>query len=162
MRGERSVFGLFAQMLVAHFDPGFPRDGSHSRNEIVFAGLVVMAGSLHPIPSRTRSLKSPALMVLRLKAWESKSPPGLPKRFRSLLLNNLTALQRGFFYCLNCRFGFCFQSFGSHIPIVAATVPAPVTAVALNTTKAVASFADVVALSWAEKYNCRTASGTNI
>lgn len=52
-----------------------------SHTKIVFAGPVVMAGSLHPIPSRTRSLKSPALMVLRLKAWESKSSPGLPKRF---------------------------------------------------------------------------------
>ncbi|MEL6362563.1 MAG: hypothetical protein AAFR21_15910, partial [Pseudomonadota bacterium] len=27
-----------------------------------------------------RSLNSPALMVLRLKAWESKSPPGLQNR----------------------------------------------------------------------------------
>lgn len=46
---------------------------------IVFAGPVVLAGSFHPIPSRTRSLNSPALMVLRLKAWESKSPPGLQR-----------------------------------------------------------------------------------
>lgn len=75
MRGERSVLGLFAHNGLHIL---FLRQKS-SRIEIIFAGLVVMAGSLHPIPSRTRSLKSPALMVLRLKAWESKSPPGLPR-----------------------------------------------------------------------------------
>ena len=32
----------------------------------------------HPIPSRTRSLSPPEPMVLCLKAWESRSPPGLP------------------------------------------------------------------------------------
>ena len=32
----------------------------------------------HPIPFRTRSLSPPEPMVLRLKARESRSPPGLP------------------------------------------------------------------------------------
>src|SRR5262247_2526013 len=44
-----------------------------------FAGLVVIAGSLNPIPSRTRPLNSPAPMVLSLKAWKSRSLPGLPR-----------------------------------------------------------------------------------
>src|SRR5215475_5029511 len=48
-----------------------------------FAGLVAVAGSLNPIPSRTRPLNSPAPMVLSLKAWKSRSLPGLP---RTLLL----------------------------------------------------------------------------
>ena len=44
-----------------------------------FAGLVVLAGSQYPIPSRTRPLNSPAPMVLSLKAWKSRSLPGLPR-----------------------------------------------------------------------------------
>src|SRR5215470_13850383 len=44
-----------------------------------FAGLVVLAGSLNPIPSRTRPSKSPAPMVLSLKTWKSRSLPGLPR-----------------------------------------------------------------------------------
>src|SRR5262249_133207 len=44
-----------------------------------FADLVVLAGSLNPIPSRTRPLNSPAPMVLSLKAWKSRSLPGLPR-----------------------------------------------------------------------------------
>src|SRR5437868_10316109 len=43
-----------------------------------FAGLVVLARSLNPIPSRTRPLNSSAPMVLWLKPWESRSLPGLP------------------------------------------------------------------------------------
>src|SRR3984893_12496076 len=43
------------------------------------AGLVVLAGSPNPIPSRTRPLNSPAPMVLSLKAWKSRSLPGLPR-----------------------------------------------------------------------------------
>src|SRR5262245_61710165 len=44
-----------------------------------FAGLVVLAGSLYPIPSRTRPLNFPAPMVLSLKTWKSRSLPGLPR-----------------------------------------------------------------------------------
>ena len=41
-----------------------------------FADLVVLAGEFHPIPFRTRPLKPPAPMVLRLKPRESRSLPG--------------------------------------------------------------------------------------
>ena len=51
---------------------------------LAFADPVVMAGVPHPIPSRTRSLSPLALMVLRLKARESKSLPGQLK----LAMNN--------------------------------------------------------------------------
>src|ERR1700757_860111 len=47
-----------------------------------FAGLVVLAGSLNPIPSRTRPLNFPAPMVLSLKTWKSRSLPGLPRTER--------------------------------------------------------------------------------
>ena len=38
-------------------------------------GLVAIARGKHPIPSRTRPLSPAAPMVLRLKTWESRSPP---------------------------------------------------------------------------------------
>jgi hypothetical protein len=44
-----------------------------------FAGLVVIARSLYPIPFRTRPSKSSAPMVLSLKAWKSRTLPGLPR-----------------------------------------------------------------------------------
>src|SRR5487761_2133144 len=44
-----------------------------------FAGLVVLARSLNPIPSRTRPLNSSAPMGLWLKPWESRTRPGLPR-----------------------------------------------------------------------------------
>src|SRR6202043_1872495 len=50
-----------------------------------FAGLVVLARSLNPIPSRTRPLDSSAPMVLWLKPWESRSLPGLPRTRNSSL-----------------------------------------------------------------------------
>ena len=49
----------------------------------LFSGLVVIARAKHPIPSRTRPLSAVAPMVLRLKTWESRSPPNL-KRDTSL------------------------------------------------------------------------------
>ena len=42
-----------------------------------FEGLVATARGKHPVPSRTRPLSPVAPMVLRLKTWESRSPPGL-------------------------------------------------------------------------------------
>src|SRR5690606_7604284 len=42
-------------------------------------GLVVIARAKHPIPSRTRPLSAVAPMVLRLKTWESRSPPNLAR-----------------------------------------------------------------------------------
>src|SRR5580700_9706056 len=44
-----------------------------------FADLVAIARSPYPIPSRTRPSKSSAPMVLSLKAWKSRSLPGLPR-----------------------------------------------------------------------------------
>ncbi len=49
-----------------------------SPQRIRFVDLVVMPRGPHPIPSRTRSLSLSGPMVLRLKARESRSPPGLP------------------------------------------------------------------------------------
>ena len=42
-----------------------------------FVDLVVLAERLHTIPFRTRKLRAPAPMVLCLKAWESRTLPGL-------------------------------------------------------------------------------------
>ena len=47
-----------------------------------FLGLVVIARAKHPIPSRTRPLSAVAPMVLRLKTWESRSPPNLKRNPR--------------------------------------------------------------------------------
>ena len=41
----------------------------------------------HPIPSRTRQLSTVALMVLRLKTWESKSLPDLIRNILDILSN---------------------------------------------------------------------------
>ena len=48
-----------------------------------FPGLVVTARARHPIPSRTRPLSAVAPMVLRLKTWESRSPPNLERNDRT-------------------------------------------------------------------------------
>ena len=50
--------------------------GIHSR---AFLGLVIIARAKHPAPFRTRQLSAVAPMVLRLKAWESRSSPNLVK-----------------------------------------------------------------------------------
>src|SRR3954470_17281189 len=63
-----------------------------------FAGLVVLARSLNPIPSRTRPLNSSAPMVLWLKPWESRSLPGLPRTKQFLFTchdQNKTPLPKG-------------------------------------------------------------------
>src|ERR1700730_11109632 len=51
-----------------------------------FAGLVVIAGEFHPIPFRTRPLKPPAPMVLRVNTRESRSPPGLQRTDHQTIL----------------------------------------------------------------------------
>src|ERR1700753_1224335 len=56
-----------------------------------FAGLVVLARSLNPIPSRTRPLNSSAPMVLWLKPWESRSLPGLPRTKQFLFRRHQSA-----------------------------------------------------------------------
>src|SRR5215211_5613321 len=75
-----------------------------------FADLVALAGGLNPIPSRTRPLNSPAPMVLSLKAWKSRSLPGLPRTEKSSTRINdkqkpagnggLFALDRGATRCI--------------------------------------------------------------
>jgi hypothetical protein len=55
----------------------------------LFSGLVVIAGVKLPIPSRTRPISAPTPMVLRLKTWESRSPPDL-KRDTSLINDDNT------------------------------------------------------------------------
>src|SRR5258708_25669909 len=60
-----------------------------------FAGLVVLARSLNPIPSRTRPLNSSAPMVLWLNPWESRSLPGLP-RTRQFLFTGHDRTKRRF------------------------------------------------------------------
>jgi hypothetical protein len=49
-----------------------------------FLGLVVIADAKLPIPSRTRPISAPTPMVLRLKTWESRSPPNLERNDISL------------------------------------------------------------------------------
>ena len=58
-----------------------------------FFGLVVIAQVKHPVPSRTRQLSTAAPMVLRLKAWESRSLPNLKS---SLICISLSMLLRLF------------------------------------------------------------------
>ena len=70
-----------------------------------FAGLVVLAESLNPIPSRTRPLNFPAPMVLSPKTWKSRSLPGLPRTdflsSRCFIRQKAAAFIRGgLFVCL--------------------------------------------------------------
>ena len=52
------------------------QNSPHSqRGRVRSAGPVATARGKHPIPSRTRKLRPVAPMVLRLKPWESRSPP---------------------------------------------------------------------------------------
>ena len=69
-----------------------------------FAGLVVLARSLNPIPSRTRPLNSSAPMVLWLKPWESRSLPGLP-RTKQFLFTCHDQTKRRFPQCKFCAKG---------------------------------------------------------
>src|SRR5260370_40078588 len=66
-------------------------------SNILFADLVALPEVPHPIPFRTRSLSPPGPMVLRLKARESRSSPGLPRgcvRFPPTLHHALYFLHR--------------------------------------------------------------------
>ena len=53
-------------------------DNVFSYSAVRLVDPVAMSEVPHPIPFRTRSLSPPEPMVLRLKARESRSPPGLP------------------------------------------------------------------------------------
>ena len=57
-------------------------------------GLVAIARAKHPAPFRTRSLSAEALMVLRLKTWESKSPPNLIKPKYKKYLSTILPVQK--------------------------------------------------------------------
>src|SRR4029078_12543905 len=72
-----------------------------------FADLVVLAGSLNPIPSLTCALNSPAPMILSLKAWKSRSLPGLPKTENLLDTMKEFAVQRATKKPSRKREGFC-------------------------------------------------------
>jgi hypothetical protein len=94
MRGDEHVARTLRDFGPALLDPcgrngpGFAAGESRTAATALRFGslpfglddLVVLAGVPHPIPSRTRSLSPPAPMVLCLKAWESRSPPGLQDR----------------------------------------------------------------------------------
>ena len=56
--------------------------------------MVVIARAKHPIPSRTRPLSAAAPMVLRLKTWESRSPPNLERNSKPQR-NTLSPSQSG-------------------------------------------------------------------
>ncbi len=59
-------------------DPGHvSRAGQPKASPCRFPGLVVIAIAKLPIPSRTRPISATTPMVLRLKTWESRSPPNL-------------------------------------------------------------------------------------
>ena len=45
------------------------------RFQLLIFWPVALAGLSHPFPSRTRTLRAPAAMVLRPGAWESSAPP---------------------------------------------------------------------------------------
>ena len=48
---------------------------------------MIIARAKHPVPSRTRPLSAVAPMVLRLKAWESRSSPNLVRSLVSISLS---------------------------------------------------------------------------
>ena len=62
----------------------------HKRRACLFFGLVDIARAKHPIPSRTRPLSAVAPMVLRLKTWESRSPPNLTRHNLSIRSQNIS------------------------------------------------------------------------
>src|ERR1700716_225088 len=76
LTGTNRSIGLIALIFSVH---AYTRMLTACFVSLSFAGLVVLARSLNPIPSRTRPLNSSAPMVLWLKPWESRSLPGLPR-----------------------------------------------------------------------------------
>ena len=68
-----------------------------------FLDLVVIARAKHPTPFRTRQLSAVAPMVLRLKTWESRSPPNLVRNTSciSRRCSNKNAALRGGFFVFN-------------------------------------------------------------
>src|SRR5262245_65654474 len=90
LTGTNRSIGLIV-LIKTHETPCLSQ--TRSSHRIGFVDLVVLPGGPHPIPFRTRSLSPSGPMVLRLKARESRSPPGLPSRYKHTLLitNHLAA-----------------------------------------------------------------------
>ena len=78
-------------------------DNVFSFSSIRLADLVAMSEVPHPIPFRTRSLSPPEPMVLRLKAWESRSLPGLPDGYMIVFRVVARSLEQLFPYTTVCR-----------------------------------------------------------
>ena len=80
-----------------------------------FLGLVVIAQVKHPIPSRTRQLSTVAPMVLRLKTWESRSPPNLVRNTNVSLDDDQykTAALWGGFFVFGCETNLTFVNFAA-------------------------------------------------
>src|SRR5215211_7891413 len=90
---------LMVRRAKAHLQSHEMKDQTACFVSLSFAGLVVLARSLNPIPSRTRPLNSSAPMVLWLKPWESRSLPDLPRTrhssLRVTIKQNAVSLREG-------------------------------------------------------------------
>ena len=87
LTGTNNPIGLIVSQQNS-FDfsrPWAGTDNVFSQSSIRLVDLVAMSEVPHPIPFRTRSLSPPEPMVLRLKAWESRSLPGLPDGYMIVL-----------------------------------------------------------------------------
>ena len=81
LTGTNNPIGLIVSQQNSFDDCSLTRaisDNVFSSSAVPLVDLVAMSEVPHPIPFRTRSLSPPEPMVLRLKARESRSPPGLP------------------------------------------------------------------------------------
>ena len=81
LTGTNNPIGLIVSQQNSfddHQSPDDRHDNVFSSSAVRLVDLVAMSEVPHPIPFRTRSLSPPEPMVLRLKARESRSPPGLP------------------------------------------------------------------------------------
>ena len=83
LTGTNNSFGLNTLINNARHKR-FDDKTSFFASSMCFAGLVVMARGLNPIPFRTRPLNPSAPMVLCLKTRESRSPPGLQSTSNNL------------------------------------------------------------------------------
>src|ERR1700716_2127627 len=108
LTGTNRSIGLIALIFSVH---AYTRMMTACFVSLSFAGLVVLARSLNPIPSRTRPLNSSAPMVLWLKPWESRSLPGLPRTKQFLFTchdqtkRRFPSGKRRFFVCRSDRDG---------------------------------------------------------
>ena len=80
LTGTNNPIGLIVSQQNSFDDRSDQNDPDNvfSSSAVPLVDLVAMSEVPHPIPFRTRSLSPPEPMVLRLKARESRSPPGLP------------------------------------------------------------------------------------